>query len=177
MFSVSLFIAFQSTTIGWLCSFREGSLMAFSRLSCRHKYSIARVCQLHERDVRFIAECRNRSLFLYLAAFKNRFVRTCLELSECMSVSSAEVWKQGPCLLLFPAVLSLHSLHVTGLGLAESCVACHLYSGRTEALSCSEVHGEIPACSVVSKWRLCSLPAPVLSKGIHTSVGRQYSVR
>lgn len=105
-------------------------------------------------------------MFLYLAAFRNRFVRTCLELSECMSVSSAEVWTQGPCLLLFSAVgymLSLHSLHVIGLGLAESYVACHLYSGRTEALSCSEVHGEIPTYSVVSKWRLCSLPAPVLS--------------
>ena len=56
LFYVPLFIAFQSSTIGWLCSFREGSLIAFSSLSCRHKYSIARVCQLHERDVCFIAE-------------------------------------------------------------------------------------------------------------------------
>lgn len=63
-----------------------------------------------------------------------------------MSVSSAEVWKQRLCLFFFSAVgymLFLHSHHVTDLRLAESCVICRLYSGRTEALSCSEFHGEI----------------------------------
>lgn len=66
-----------------------------------------------------------------------------------MSVSSAEVWKQGPCLFLFSAVgymLFLHSHHVTGLRLAEFFVICCLYNGRTEALSYSEFHGKIPTC-------------------------------
>lgn len=84
-----------------------------------------------------------------------------------MSVSSAEVWKQRLCLFFFSAVgymLFLHSHHVTDLRLAESCVICRLYSGRTEALSCSEFHGEIHGD--------CSLPVPVPCKHIHWSMGR-----
>lgn len=73
-----------------------------------------------------------------------------------MSVSSAEVWKQVPSCSFANSglhVASAQSSHHRPQA-CRACVIGRLCNGRTEALSCSEFHGETPACSAVCKWRL-----------------------
>lgn len=106
MFSVSLFIDFQSVAVGRAALLlQRGALLAFSSLSCKHNFHSVSVsapgkrCPLHTGAQRLFLVpvlCR------LLAAFKNKLVGMCLELNGrgSLSVSSAEVWKQVPCLFL-----------------------------------------------------------------------------